>query len=464
VRQGDPLSCLLFNLAIEPLACLIRSNPNIRGLDIPCLIKKLVIKLFADNTNLYLSKYDRLDVIQRILDMWYEASGAKFNIEKTEVIPIRSPNYRSTVTIIRKINPLDQTPLPDRIRIAKDREAVRMLGAWIGNKAENQAPWEPLIDRIKINLDKWRRIRPSIDRKCRIIQAIVRGFTQFLTQVQGMLTQVEATLNKIIDDFIWEDRQGPHIAREFLHQPKEVGGLNLLDIKTRNEAIELMWLKTYLDFSPSHQPWATITDLIIEGSAQENAIAQAIQNPFLQCWDIPSRGPHLTCLNDNIRRMIKVAKDYNTNLAAVKTSACQRKQLPAWYHIDERLSTIKSRPKKCLIGKHETLIVTDLINVSARIRNQNRSNEHTPNPFCCCHNCLIDQEKGCYNPHKCAQKALTKVQRISPKWNPWGPENPLDGLSLTPTCKTNNLQAKVNNDKIIFNPSLTCGDNVADTF
>lgn len=202
MRQGDPLSCLLFDLAIEPLACLIRSNPNIRGLDIPCLIEKLVIKLFADNTNLYLSKYDRLDVIQRILDMWYEASGAKFNIEKTEVIPIGSPNYRSMVTITRKINPLDQTPLPDRIRIAKDGEAVRMLGAWIGNKAENQAPWEPLIDRIKINLDKWRRIRPSIDRKCCIIQAIIRGFTQFLTQVQGMPTQVEATLNKIIDDFI----------------------------------------------------------------------------------------------------------------------------------------------------------------------------------------------------------------------------------------------------------------------
>jgi len=68
VRQGNPLSCPLFDLAIKPLACMIRSNPDIHGLDIPCLIEKLVIKVFADNTNLYLSKHNRLDTVQKTLD------------------------------------------------------------------------------------------------------------------------------------------------------------------------------------------------------------------------------------------------------------------------------------------------------------------------------------------------------------------------------------------------------------
>ena len=283
VRQGDPLSCLLFDLAIKPLACLIRNNPHIQGINIPGLVEKLVIKLFADDTNLYLSKYDCLDVIQQILDMWCEVSGAKFNIEKMEVISIGSMNYRQTVTTERKINSQDQVPLPNQIRITKDGEAVRMLGAWIGNRAKDQAPWEPMINKIKMNLEKWNKIRPSIDRKCQIIQVIVGGFTQFLTQVQGMLTHVESVLKKIVNDFIWDNGRGACITQEFLHQPKEAGGLGLLDIKTWNEVIDLMWLKTYLNFLPIHQPWAEITDLIISRSAQENAIWKAINSPFLQC-------------------------------------------------------------------------------------------------------------------------------------------------------------------------------------
>jgi hypothetical protein len=53
VRQGDPLSCLLFNLAIEPLVCLIR-NSDLKGVKIPGKDEDLVVSLFADDTTIYL--------------------------------------------------------------------------------------------------------------------------------------------------------------------------------------------------------------------------------------------------------------------------------------------------------------------------------------------------------------------------------------------------------------------------
>ena len=40
VRKGDPLSCALFNLAIEPLACTIRNNESLIGYQIPGLTEK----------------------------------------------------------------------------------------------------------------------------------------------------------------------------------------------------------------------------------------------------------------------------------------------------------------------------------------------------------------------------------------------------------------------------------------
>jgi hypothetical protein len=109
VRQGDPLSCALFDLAIEPLACKLCNNDNIEGLTIPGLDETILVNLFADDTSLYLSKNDHFDYIERVLKDWCEASGAKFNIEKMEIIPIGTEDHRATVAATRKLNQDDRT-------------------------------------------------------------------------------------------------------------------------------------------------------------------------------------------------------------------------------------------------------------------------------------------------------------------------------------------------------------------
>ena len=149
VRQGDSLSCPIFDLAIEPPACRLRNDPELHGFRIPGIAEKLISKFFADDTSLYLRKHDRFDRVKLLLKEWCEVSGAKFNMEKTEIIPIGSESHRKEVADHRKINPCDVEPLDNRIRIAKDGEAIRLLGAWIGNKTNDLTPWETTIDKIK---------------------------------------------------------------------------------------------------------------------------------------------------------------------------------------------------------------------------------------------------------------------------------------------------------------------------
>jgi hypothetical protein len=60
VCQGDPLSCLLFNMAIEPLAELICCSPKIDGFNIPGVDDPLKASLFADDTAAYLCKTDKI--------------------------------------------------------------------------------------------------------------------------------------------------------------------------------------------------------------------------------------------------------------------------------------------------------------------------------------------------------------------------------------------------------------------
>ena len=118
VCQGDPLSCPLFDLAIEPLTCTVRNDPDIKGIKILGVKEEIKINLFADDTNLFLNKDNRLDHIQNVLNQWCEVSGAKFNIEKTEIIPIGTEEHRKTVADTWKINPADESTLPERIQVA----------------------------------------------------------------------------------------------------------------------------------------------------------------------------------------------------------------------------------------------------------------------------------------------------------------------------------------------------------
>lgn len=107
MRQGDPLSCFLFDIRIEPLACLIWNAREIKGYSIPGLKDKLTINLFADDTVLYLSEEDQYDKVTRILDWWCEILGAKFNKEKTEIIPIGTKAHRDKIIQTRKLHPED---------------------------------------------------------------------------------------------------------------------------------------------------------------------------------------------------------------------------------------------------------------------------------------------------------------------------------------------------------------------
>lgn len=249
VQQGDPLSCFLFDIGIEPLACLIRNNPNIKGYNIPGLKEKLAVNLFADDTVLYLNEKDSYDTTLKSLDKWCRVSGAQFNKEKTEIIPLGSKAHRKKVVRTRKLNPNDQR-IPDNVHIAQDGEAIRSLGAWVGNETQEERPWEPVIDAVHRDLERWKSVHPTLDGKRLIVQAIVGGRTQFLAKAQGIPKRIRKALTNEIRNFIWEDENhAPRLGLEHLEKTKEQGGIKLLNLKTRDEAIEIVWLRDYLNLT-----------------------------------------------------------------------------------------------------------------------------------------------------------------------------------------------------------------------
>lgn len=63
IRQEDPLSCPIFDLRIEPLACMIRNNPNLEGIKIPGLPEPIKTQTYtlANTTALTMPKRPSLN-------------------------------------------------------------------------------------------------------------------------------------------------------------------------------------------------------------------------------------------------------------------------------------------------------------------------------------------------------------------------------------------------------------------
>ncbi len=244
-----------------------------------------------------------------------------------------------------------------------------------------------------------------------------------------MPKHIEKALTKITRDFIWEENETPRIVLNYLHYQPEEGGLGLLDLEARNEAIEIIWLKSYLNLTTARPKWAVISDIIIDTTAPQGPNAQARINTFLQTWDAPTRGPHVLKLNDGLKRMLNTVRTYNANLTVIKLSPELKQSLPAWFQTGAEHQPINNQNAKCLLHKHKTRTIADLLITSARIK-EAPGNQHRPTNFCNCTACREDNTKGCMHPHNCTEEALTRINITIPKLNPLNPNEHQDNLSL----------------------------------
>ncbi|KAJ3847087.1 hypothetical protein EV368DRAFT_76847 [Lentinula lateritia] len=170
-------------------------------------LSRLIATFFAEYTTVYLSKDDDFGDLKTILSEWCTASGAKFNISKTEIIPIGTPEHREIMRQHQFMNGLDGTQIPQHIKIAQEGEAIHSLGALIGNGICQVEPWTKVLEKIDKSLDQWDRSKPTLEGQRLIISMIIGGMTQYLTKVQGMPKDIEEKLVKRIHHFLWDEKQ-----------------------------------------------------------------------------------------------------------------------------------------------------------------------------------------------------------------------------------------------------------------
>ena len=83
VRQGDPLSPLLFILALEMLVCEIRNDQSIKGITV--MDEEIKLTLFADHMTCFLRDIRSYRQPCVILHLFSKYSGLQVNNDKTEI-------------------------------------------------------------------------------------------------------------------------------------------------------------------------------------------------------------------------------------------------------------------------------------------------------------------------------------------------------------------------------------------
>jgi ribonuclease HI/exonuclease III len=450
VRQGDPMSCLLFNLAIEPLAAMLRSS-QLEGYRVPGRDERLIVQLFADDTTVFLSERDDIEDLWKMLKQWCKASKAKFNITKTEILPIGSPEFRKTFCEERRARTTDQR-IPENVRITPEGGCTRILGSWVGNNVNTENVWKKVTEKIETGVEQWEKSHLSMEARRHMANMTQGGVSQYLARVQGMPPKALETIRKSIRSFIWADKKQAPVREEYLFAPINRGGRKVLDIEARSEAITLVRLKEYLNFSEDRPMWAYFADAIfakIVPSDEHSDPATRI-NPFLQTWKT-SYGPK-SKLPKRLKELVRIAKKYGLRTDAIALTKGLTRKMPVWHHIEATKKVRASKTTRCLTYTHGIKTVGDaetLINTISPL-------DHRQGRDCTCNMCTEMKGKGCENPHVCVEKAKELLDTIPPRWDP----------RSTETVEEDENREESDDDEdgwINFNPALVTGGQIGNT-
>jgi hypothetical protein len=210
------------------LACKVRQNKDIKGLDI-CGVEAKLLQ-YADDTSGFLSDLSSAKLFLKEIASFGELSGLTLNKDKTEAMWIGSSAN----------NP--SKPLG----ISWPDDPIRVLGVYFSyNENEcNKANFENRIKKCMQTINLWQSRNLMLGRVQIIKTFLISQFLYTTSSIQ-MPTYIMQKINAMVFKFIWKNKQD-RIKRSVMHTIIDKGGLKVPDIKEMINTSRIMWLKRYM--------------------------------------------------------------------------------------------------------------------------------------------------------------------------------------------------------------------------
>jgi len=318
VRQGDPLSCLLFNFSIEPLA--IKLRQMVKGLSVPGL-KPVKVMLYADDVNLFLGQEDSVQEISECLTSVSRAIGSKFNMDKTDVKPVGPHDFQLNCYAQQNMN----GPSIPGAHILPPADPLRILGVWVSSRDFATDRWEQIDRHVKKIISQWRAIGASARNRSILAKALMLSRCHFLMDGNGIPPRMLSKIGNKIANFV----RGKFSAMAYktLEAPLAEGGLNTPSLTTRKMAADLKFLSDLIT-GDQGVPWKQWTWMDLKmASTSSRAGTHSGLNPFLQqAHTMPS------LLQGRVSQAFLTARKFGLDLVCAAPSTAARMKVPILNH------------------------------------------------------------------------------------------------------------------------------------
>ena len=233
VRQGCPLSPLLYVLVSEVLAANIRCNPRISGLCLPGLSPLSPISQYADDTSLILSSDDAIIASFEVYSLFEKASGSKLNQSKSKGLWLGGWSGRADPPVA-----LDWSSIK-----------IKALGVFVGNGDLEEDNWRPRITAVDKVLKSWRVRSLSYRGKSLVINALALSRIWYVASLVHMPSWVLKELSTLVYSFFWSGKRDL-VSRSVVVQPSLLGGFSVVNVKFKVWSLLGQWVKRFAS-SPS---------------------------------------------------------------------------------------------------------------------------------------------------------------------------------------------------------------------
>ena len=235
VRQGCPLSPLLYVLVSEVLAVNIRCNPRISGLVLPGSSPLSPISQYADDTSLILSSDDSIKATFETYDLYEKASESKLNRSKSKGLWLGSWRGRSDPPV-----DLDWTSFK-----------LKVLGVFVGIGDLTEDNWRPRINAVDKVLSSWRSRSLSFRGKSLVINALALSRIWYVASLVHMPARIRQELCTLVFKFFWSGKRDL-VSRTVVVQPTCLGGFSVVDVRLKVWSAQ--WVKR---FASSRSGWVS---------------------------------------------------------------------------------------------------------------------------------------------------------------------------------------------------------------